>query len=135
MSKMSAMLDAVSFLAQAAAPAGAAAGQTAGGAPGAPQGLLQQLMSTPIFPMALMVGGFWFLFVAPQRKKQKEHERMLGALQSGDEIVTTGGIYGTITNVKDDRFVVRIADNTKVELGKSFIATVVKQQAAVAEKK
>jgi preprotein translocase subunit YajC len=58
---------------------------------------------------------------------------MLAALQSGDEIVTSGGIFGTITNVKDDRFVVRIADNAKVELGKSFIATVVKQ--AGAEKK
>jgi preprotein translocase subunit YajC len=131
MSKMSVMLDAVSFLAQATAPAGDVVGQP----PGAPQGILQQLASTPIFPMALMIGGFWFLFIAPQRKKQKEHDRMLKALQSGDEIVTTGGIYGVITNVKEDRFVVRIADNTKIELGKSFIATVVKQQAAATEKK
>ena len=70
----------------------------------------------------------YFFMIAPQRRKQKEHEKMLAALSSGDEIVTTGGIYGTITNVKDDRFIVRIADNTKVELGKSFVQAVVKQQ-------
>jgi preprotein translocase subunit YajC len=125
MSKMSAMLDAVSFLAQTVVPAGSVAGQPTGGPLDIFKGML---------PIILMLGGFWFLFIAPQRKKQKEHERMLGALQSGDEIVSTGGIYGVITNVKDDRFVVRIADNTKIELGKSFIATVVKQQAAPEKK-
>jgi hypothetical protein len=46
---------------------------------------------------------------------------MLSALQSGDEVVTSGGIYGVITNVKDDRFVLRIAENTKIEVGKGFI--------------
>jgi preprotein translocase subunit YajC len=62
---------------------------------------------------------------------------MLAALQSGDEIVTTGGIYGTITNVKDDRFVVRVADNTKIEVGKGFVQTVLnrKNAAATTEKK
>ncbi len=54
---------------------------------------------------------------------------MLGALQSGDEVITTGGIYGVITNVKEDRFVVRIADNTKIEVGKSFVTGVVKSSA------
>jgi len=44
-------------------------------------------------------------------------------LKSGDEIVTSGGIFGTITNVKDDCFVVRIADNTKIELGKGFVSS------------
>jgi preprotein translocase subunit YajC len=95
-------------------------------------------MITGMLPAILLMAGFYFLFIAPQRKKQKAHEKMLAALQSGDEIVTTGGIFGTITNVKDDRFVVRIADNTKIELGKGFVQTVVKSQAAAnkaAEKK
>jgi len=48
---------------------------------------------------------------------------MLSELKSGDEIITSGGVYGTITNVKDDRFIVRIADNTKIELGKGFVAS------------
>ena len=51
----------------------------------------------------------------------------LDALATGDEVVTTGGIFGEITNKKDDRFVIRIADNTKVEVGKSFITALVKK--------
>jgi preprotein translocase subunit YajC len=115
---MSSLIDAASFLAQAAAPAPAT-------------GPAQ--MITGMLPAILLMAGFYFLFIAPQRKKQKEHEKMLAALQSGDEIVTNGGIFGTITNVKDDRFVVRIADNTKIELGKGFVQTVVKSQAGGAK--
>ena len=91
--------------------------------------------SSPSFPPSmilvwlLFIGGFYFLFIAPQKKKQKEHERMLGSLQTGDEIITTGGIYGTITNVKEDRFVVRVADNTKIEVGKAFIQSVARKPA------
>ena len=73
-------------------------------------------------PIILLFVGMWFLIIAPQRKRQKAHDKMLSELQTGDEIVTSGGIYGTITNVKKDRFVVRIADNTKIELGKGFVA-------------
>ena len=73
-------------------------------------------------PIILLFVGMWFLIIAPQRKRQKAHDQMLSELKTGDEIITSGGIYGTITNVKDDRLVVRIADNTKVELGKNFVA-------------
>jgi len=111
MSKMSSWSAVSSFLAQTAAP----------GAPSSTQAGLVQFL-----PLILLGGGFYFLLVAPQRKKQKQHDKMLAALQSGDEVITTGGIYGVITNVKDDRFVVRIADNTKIELGKSFVTGVIK---------
>jgi preprotein translocase subunit YajC len=83
-------------------------------------------------PIILLFVGMWFLIIAPQRKRQKAHEKMLSELKTGDEIVTTGGLFGIITNVKDDRFVVKIADNTKVELGKSFVAN--KIEAPIAEK-
>ncbi len=55
---------------------------------------------------------------------------MLKSLESGDEVVTTGGIFGTITNVKEDRFVIRVADNTKIEVGKAFVQTVLKKTGA-----
>ncbi|RKX35198.1 MAG: preprotein translocase subunit YajC [Verrucomicrobia bacterium] len=71
--------------------------------------------------------AMWFLLIAPQRKKQKKHQEMIGALATGDEVVTTGGIHGVITNVKDDRFVVKIAENTKIEVGKGFISGVEKK--------
>jgi len=69
----------------------------------------------------------YFLMIAPQRKKAKEHAKMLEALSTGDEVVTAGGIYGEITNKKDDRFVIRIAEGTKVEIGKAFIHALVKK--------
>lgn len=75
----------------------------------------------------LIFAAMWFLMIAPQRKKQKQHEAMLKSLGNGDEVVTAGGIFGTVVAVKDDRFIVRIADNTKVELGKSFVSSVVKK--------
>ena len=78
-------------------------------------------------PIILLFAGMWFLIIAPQRKRQKQHDKMITELKSGDEIMTSGGIFGTITNVKDDRFVVRIADNTKVELSKNSIGSRVTQ--------
>ena len=108
MTKMSLFNEASSFLAQQAAPGPGGAG---------PYGQL-------IF-FGLLFAAMYFLMIAPQRKKQKAHEKMLSELSTGDEVVTSGGIYGTITNVKDDRFVVRISENTKIEVGKSFITTVV----------
>ncbi|HBR93880.1 MAG TPA: preprotein translocase subunit YajC [Opitutae bacterium] len=92
----------------------------------APGGGLGQFL-----PIILLFVGMWFLIIAPQRKRQKAHDKMLSELKTGDEIITTGGIYGTITNVKDDRFVIRIADSTKVELGKGFVAN--KLEATVAK--
>jgi preprotein translocase subunit YajC len=110
MTKMSAVHAWPDFLAQAPAPA---------------QGGMPMAM---IVGYLLLFAAMYFFMIAPQRRKQKEHEKMLSALSSGDEIVTTGGIYGTITNVKDDRFIVRISENTKVEVGKAFVQTVVKRQ-------
>jgi preprotein translocase subunit YajC len=107
MTKMFLSIDPSEFLAQQTAP-----GPGGGG-------------YTQLIFFGLLFAAMYFLMIAPQRKKQKAHEKMLSELSSGDEIVTTGGIYGTITNVKDDRFVVRIAENTKIEVGKAFVSTVV----------
>ncbi len=104
---MSLIIDAPLFLAQPTTPAPAGGG-------------IWQFM-----PMILIFAAMYFLMIAPQRKKQKAHEKMLSELKSGDEVVTSGGIYGTITNVKDDRFVVRISDTTKIEVGKAFISGLV----------
>lgn len=111
MTKMSPLFSAVEFLAQTPAPA-----PQQGGIPG-----------VMIIGYVLLFAAMYFFLIAPQRKKQKEHEKMLAALQTGDEVITTGGIFGVITNVKEDRFVVRIAENTKVELGKGFVTSVLKR--------
>jgi preprotein translocase subunit YajC len=99
--------------------------QAAPASPAAPSGAgsLMQLA-----PLILMFAAMYFLLIAPQRKKQKAHEKMMSELKSGDEVVTAGGIYGTITSVRDDRFVIRIGDNNaKVEVGKGFISALVKK--------
>jgi len=80
-----------------------------------------------LLPYGLLFAAMYFLMIAPQRKKAKEHAKMLEALSTGDEVVTAGGIYGEITNKKDDRFVIRIAEGTKVEIGKAFIHALVKK--------
>jgi preprotein translocase subunit YajC len=107
MTKMSLLTDAPFLIAQAAP------------APGQGSALPQLLF------FGLMFAAMYFLMIAPQRKKQKAHEKMLSELQTGDEIVTSGGIYGQITNVKEDRFVIRVADNTKIEVGKGFVHSVI----------
>lgn len=102
-----------STIAQADAPAGAG------------KGMLVQFGF-----LALMFAAMYFLLIAPQRKKQKEHEKMLSTLGDGDEVVTSGGIYGVITNVKSDRFVIRVSENTKIEIGKGFVQGLVKKSGA-----
>jgi preprotein translocase subunit YajC len=74
-------------------------------------------------PMILIFVAFWFLLIAPQRKKQKQHTKMLQSLEKGAKVKTIGGVYGTVTGVKDDRFVLRIAENVKVEVAKEAVAS------------
>jgi preprotein translocase subunit YajC len=69
----------------------------------------------------LLFAGMWFLMIAPQRKRQKQHNKMIQELKSGDEVMTGAGIFATITAIKPDRFIVKIADNVKIEIHKSSI--------------
>lgn len=66
----------------------------------------------------------YLLLIRPQRKKQKEHEKLLGELKKGDRIVTTGGMFGTIFAIDEakGKIVIRINDQTKLEFLKSSIA-------------
>lgn len=110
---MSSFMPALDFIAQTA--------------PAAPGGQPQPSAWVSFLPMILLFAAMYFLMIAPQRKKQKAHEAMLKALGAGDEIVTTGGIFGVITAVKEDRFIVRISEGTKIEIGKAFVTQVVKK--------
>ena len=83
----------------------------------------------------LIMAAMWFLLIAPQRKKQKEQQKMISSLSAGDEVLLAGGIYGEITSVRPDRLVVRIGDNTKVEVEKAFIHTVVNKSGQTVDKK
>ena len=97
------------ILAQAATPA----------AP--PQNLLVTMM-----PLVFIFVIFYFLLIRPQQKKQKEHEKLVQAVKTGDQVVTSSGIHGTISNVKDKTVIVKIADNVKVEFDRAAIVAVEK---------
>jgi len=73
-------------------------------------------------PMIAMFAIFYFLLIRPQQKKQKEHDAMLNALKEGDNILTSGGIFGTIKKIKDDVLTVQIADNVKVKVSRKSVS-------------
>ena len=79
-----------------------------------------------LLPFAFIFIIFYFLLIRPQQKRQKEHQRLLSDLKTGDKVVTSSGIHGLIANVKDTTFLVKIADNVKIEVDKNAIASVSK---------
>jgi preprotein translocase subunit YajC len=73
----------------------------------------------------LVIVAMYFLMIAPNQKKQKQWQAMLGSLKTGDRVTTNGGIRGTILQVKDDVVILRVQpDNLKLEFVKSAIAAV-----------
>lgn len=79
-----------------------------------------------VLPMFLMMGlVFWFMIIRPQKKQQDQRKTMLEAVKRGDQIITSGGLFATVKDVKGDRVVATIAENVKVEIAKSAISAVV----------
>ncbi|MBN2070211.1 MAG: preprotein translocase subunit YajC [Candidatus Krumholzibacteriota bacterium] len=79
-------------------------------------------------PIILIFVVFYLILIRPQQKKQKEHQNLLSQLRKGDKVVTNGGLYGTIVDAKDHVAVIKIAENVKVEIVKSAIATVIERK-------
>lgn len=78
-----------------------------------------------IVPMVLMFAVFYFLLIRPQRKKDKKAKEMLAQLKVGDRICTIGGIYGTITTIKDDTIEIAVGkDNVKLIFARWAIRSV-----------
>ena len=75
-----------------------------------------------LMPIILIFLIFYFLIIRPQRQKQAEHQKMVQSLKKNDEVITIGGIHGTIINVKDNSVILRIADNVRIEVQKNAIA-------------
>ena len=75
-------------------------------------------------PIVFIFIIFYFLLIRPQKKVQDEHKKMIAALKKNDEVVTSGGIHGTIMNVKEAAVTLKIDDNVKIDVEKSCIARV-----------
>ena len=84
--------------------------------------------------MAFAFALVYFMSIRPQAKKQKELQARITSLKTGDRVVTTGGIYGTVANVKDgSTLLLKIADNVKIEIDKSAVASVVNPESSKVE--
>ena len=81
------------------------------------------------FPAIVLFFIFYFIVLNPEKKKQKERKDMLGNLKKNDEVVTLGGIHGTIVAIKADTIVLRVDDNVKIEFDKEAVITVKKSTA------
>ena len=80
-------------------------------------------------PLILIFVIFYFFLIRPQQKRVKDHKAMVESLKRGDEIITSGGIIGTIDRVmEDDRIEVNIGDNVKVQIIKSTITSLLKKE-------
>ena len=79
-------------------------------------------------PLILIFVVFYFLLIQPQQKQKKQHAQMIKNLGKNDEVVTSGGIHGTIINVKETTVVLRVDDNAKLEVEKYAIAAVTKKR-------
>jgi preprotein translocase subunit YajC len=77
-------------------------------------------------PFIFIIVIMYFVMLRPQMRRQKEQQRLVSALKTGDRVVTNAGIHGLISNVKDTTVIVKVADNVKIEMEKSAIANVVK---------
>ena len=81
-------------------------------------------IQSQIITIVLIIGVFCFLLIRPQKKTQEEHKKMLASLKKNDEVVTAGGIHGTVANVKDNSVTLKVDDNVKIEVQKSSVSSV-----------
>lgn len=77
-----------------------------------------------LLPMILIFGVFYLLLIRPQQKKQRALQATIAQLKAGDKVVTTGGIIGTITAVRDTSFLIRSADKSILEIARTAVAGV-----------
>ncbi len=76
---------------------------------------------TSLLPLLLIIVVFYFFMIRPQVKKQKELKTYRSSIQKGEKIITTGGIYGKVTDVKDQTVTVEIADNVRIKIDKNAV--------------
>lgn len=82
-------------------------------------------MFNMMVPMILIFGILYFMMIRPQQRKEKERREMITNLKSGERVVFGGGMVGTVTNVKEGTFVIKIADNVKVEVLRGAVNRVI----------
>ena len=93
-------------------------------------------MSNLVFPLIMVafISMLYFSAIRPQKRRQQELQRLLSALKAGDEVVTSSGIYGTVTEIEEgNTLLIEVAENTEIRIARSAVAGLVNPPAAVAE--
>jgi len=80
-----------------------------------------------LVPMLLIFGIFYFMLIRPQQRREKERKAMIDNIKSGDRILFAGGLLGTVTNIKEATFIVKIADNVKIEIARGAVSRVLQK--------
>jgi len=89
-------------------------------AQGAPASATGQF--APLLVMVVFIVIFYFLLMRPQQKRQKEHQTLISKLATGDEVVTTGGVLGKITDVGDNSVTIEVADGVRIKVQKTQVS-------------
>jgi preprotein translocase subunit YajC len=74
-----------------------------------------------LIPLVLIMVIFYFLLIRPQQKKLKQHRTLVEQLKKGDKVITGGGIYGNVTDVKDDTLKIEIAEGVRIKIKRDTI--------------
>jgi preprotein translocase subunit YajC len=94
----------------------------------------QQNILTSLMPIAVIFIIFYFLLIRPQKKTQQAHAKMVNELQKNDEVVTSGGMYGTIVNIQNDIITLRVDENTRIKMQRGSISKLKKPKVEVVNK-
>jgi len=81
-----------------------------------------------LMPLVFFVLIFYFLLIRPQQKKQKEYKKMRESVKKNDEVVTSGGIHGTVIGIKDKTFILRVDNDVKIEVDKVSLGYIKKKR-------
>jgi len=79
-------------------------------------------------PLIFIFVIMYFIMIRPQKKRQDEQKKLVAALKTGDRVVTSAGIHGLISNVKEATVMLKVADNVKIEIEKSAVTNVLKTE-------
>jgi preprotein translocase subunit YajC len=83
-----------------------------------------------IFPFIIIFAIMYFMVIRPQQKKQKDHQELLNKLKKNDEVMTSGGIYGKVTDLKDTVVTLEVAPNVRIRVARPQIANVITAEKA-----
>jgi preprotein translocase subunit YajC len=87
-------------------------------------GGLGSILGNPLTMMIIVMGIFYVMLILPQQRQRKKVQAMLQAIKSGDKVITSSGIYGTVNGIDGETIILKIADQVKIRIARSAIAQV-----------